>query len=396
MKKIVFLIPLIFSFYSALFAASQNEKFFVKGSISEKIEILQNLTDKERVSVAQKGLDFSIENASILSSDEEFINLTVASIHAFPSENAKIKKVKKKEQQKISEKLMAIFKLFTDKRVRSAAMEKLSLYSNENTELTVDFLNDYLSTAYKTGEKAENVLESAIVMIGKIGNEESLSLIYSIWHANLWPEYQKSTDEALVSLSEDSFSDVIKIFSISNIIEFERYFSLLKNSSKNSENSLCDIAENALLIAINNAESLKANGTDAQKAFIRFQKEAHAVLTEHKWSHAANVVNSTIVLAKKAYDEGTLNESDFIEMIQSSVRVPSHELAQSLTDMLSECNGKVENSEMPAKSVVLALISALGELGDKTAFDTLLYVTYISYPLEVIDEAKASLAKLQW
>jgi hypothetical protein len=69
--------------------------------------------------------------------------------------------------------------------------------------------------------------------------------------------------------------------------------------------------------------------------------------------------------------------------------------------MLSECNGKVESfaqgdSKMPAKSVVLALIFALGELGDKTAFDTLLYVTYISYPLEVIDAAKASLAKLQW
>ena len=70
--------------------------------------------------------------------------------------------------------------------------------------------------------------------------------------------------------------------------------------------------------------------------------------------------------------------------------------------MLSECNGKVEqagkdgNASMPAKSVVLALISALGELGDKTAFDTLLFVTYLSYPLDVIDAAKASLAKLNW
>ena len=69
--------------------------------------------------------------------------------------------------------------------------------------------------------------------------------------------------------------------------------------------------------------------------------------------------------------------------------------------MLSECNGKVETAnddklKMPAKSVVLALISALGELGDKTSFDALLYVTYLSYPPEVVDEAKKSLAALNW
>ena len=51
---------------------------------------------------------------------------------------------------------------------------------------------------------------------------------------------------------------------------------------------------------------------------------------------------------------------------------------------------------MPARSVVLALISALGEMGDKTAFDALLFVTYLSYPIDVIDAAKASLAKLNW
>ena len=397
----------IFLFVSPAFAASVSEKAFVKGNISEKITILQHIDETEQITIAQKGLDFSIENAAVLGNDEEFKNLILFCVNTLPSDSAKIKKIKKKEQTKISEQLMTVFKIFDDKKIRSSVMERLPLYSKYTNELTVDFLNDYLSTAYKSGETAENVIEGAIVQIGQIGNEDSLSIVYSIWHSHIWPAYQKSIDEALVTLSKDSFSDTIKIFSISNIIEFKQYFSLLHEFQKNSQNSLCSVAENALLIAINNAEKLKA--TDEEKrAFSDFQIETHEVLTENKWSHAAEAISKSMLLAKQAYSEGFLREEEFVKMISSSVQIPSHELAQNLTEMLSECNGAVEKidrivvgdsnekSSMPAKNVVLALIKALGELGDKTAFDTLLYVAYISYPLEVIDEAKASLAKLKW
>ena len=104
-----------------------------------------------------------------------------------------------------------------------------------------------------------------------------------------------------------------------------------------------------------------------------------------------------MILAKKSFDEGKMSESDFSSLISSATAIPSHELAQTFTDMLSECNGILENdNRMPAKSVVLALISSLGEMGDKTSFDTLLYVTYLSYPREIIEEAKKSLAALNW
>ena len=130
--------------------------------------------------------------------------------------------------------------------------------------------------------------------------------------------------------------------------------------------------------------------------------EAGEVLAENKWSHSANVMNENILLAKKAYEKGEMTQSDFVKLIQLSPKVPSNALAKTLTEFLSECNGRVEKlsadnkSEMPARSVVLALIIALGELGDKTAFDTLLYTSYLSYPVEVTDEAKKSLAKLNW
>ncbi|MBQ8679051.1 MAG: hypothetical protein IJ530_04735 [Treponema sp.] len=400
MKRAVFF---LLSFFFSLFIsqASENEKNFIKGSLSEKIIILQNLNESERFSVVKKALDFSIEHAAVLSEDEDFTKLALAAVTVLSDKKDEITKINLDEQMKISEKLMALFRLFKNKELKKAVMEKLPLYSTENSSLTVDFLNEYLLSSFKQGKNSSEVLESSIEALGKLGNEESLSIIYNIWQSKIWPEYQKTTDAALVRLSQESFADVIKIFSISTIEDAAHYFTLLHKSSKVSQNSLCDIAENSLLIAINNAEKLKAGSETAERAFLGFQIEAHEVLTNQKWSHASSVIVKNILLAKKSYDAGILGESDFTKLIRSSVQIPSHELAQSLCDMLSECNGKVESfaqgdSKMPAKSVVLALIFALGELGDKTAFDTLLYVTYISYPLEVIDAAKASLAKLQW
>ena len=45
---------------------------------------------------------------------------------------------------------------------------------------------------------------------------------------------------------------------------------------------------------------------------------------------------------------------------------------------------------------MLSLINSLGEMGDKAAFDSLLYATYLDYPEEVIAAAKNALAKLKW
>ena len=403
MKKSFFLLMIAFLFSHLSFADTNlTEKKFIKASLSDKIKIIESLDEKETVVIPQKALLFAIENAAVLSSDEELINLVISSIKAFPSEPEKIQTIKKPVQKIISEHLMTVFKLFNNMPLRKEAMDKLSLYSEESLPLLVDFLNDYLSSSFKRGEASKNILESAIVTLGNIGNHDSLTIIYNIWATKIWPEYQESAGAALVSLARDSFSDVIKIFSLSNIADSSHFFSLIKKSSKISENFLCEVAENALLFAINNAEKLKANGNDSPKIFADFQLETQEVLASFKWSHAAPVINRNVVLAKKAYEDGIMSENDFVKIIISSVNIPSHALAQSLTDMLSDCNGKVEqsgaspNAEMPAKSVVLALISALGEMGDKTAFDALLFVTYLSYPLDVIDAAKASLAKLNW
>ena len=268
MKRNLFLtVALTFLSGLAFSIPTQNERQFIKGNISEKIEIIKNLSEGEKNTLSQKGLDFVIENARTLGEDSDLLDLALVSVTALSADE----NLGSDEQKKISEKLMTVFRLLKDRDVRSAVLEKLEIYLNGDKTLAVDFLNDYLSSAYKSAEKSANVHERSIALLGKIGNEESLSIIYSIWQSKIWPEFKDTTDNALVTLSQESFADSIKIFSVSNMEDAAHYFSLLHKSPQISQNSLCDIAENALLFAINNAESLKAQSKDAERTFLDFQ-----------------------------------------------------------------------------------------------------------------------------
>ena len=45
---------------------------------------------------------------------------------------------------------------------------------------------------------------------------------------------------------------------------------------------------------------------------------------------------------------------------------------------------------------MLAVINALGRLGNKVAFENLLYVGYLSYSEEIIEASRAALAGLKF
>ena len=60
-------------------------------------------------------------------------------------------------------------------------------------------------------------------------------------------------------------------------------------------------------------------------------------------------------------------------------------------------NKAQEAGNSPDKAVVLAVINALANLGDKSSFDCLLYVTYVKdYPEEVAVAARNALTRLKW
>jgi hypothetical protein len=99
---------------------------------------------------------------------------------------------------------------------------------------------------------------------------------------------------------------------------------------------------------------------------------------------------------QKDFQTGTASKDRLLEAIRCLGAMGSSEAAQVLALQLSVFNSETERSGKYDEAVILALINALGEIGDKVAFDYLLYIGYLSYSEHVQASAREALNRLKW
>jgi HEAT repeat protein len=96
------------------------------------------------------------------------------------------------------------------------------------------------------------------------------------------------------------------------------------------------------------------------------------------------------------YAKGATSKAEFLEAIACLGAMGSTEAAQALALYLQFINAQTEQGSPFDEDVLLASIRALGELGDKAAFDYLLQIGYLQYTEAVKRAAKDALLKLKW
>lgn len=96
------------------------------------------------------------------------------------------------------------------------------------------------------------------------------------------------------------------------------------------------------------------------------------------------------------YEKNLVTAQEFAMAITNIAAVATSDTGQVLSSYLDFLNKSTEQNKAPVEAVVLSVINALGGLGDKSAFDYLLYVTYLDYPETVTTAAREALAKLKW
>ena len=129
---------------------------------------------------------------------------------------------------------------------------------------------------------------------------------------------------------------------------------------------------------------------------ITVQLGSLKILNDNKCTRASASVLSFFNTAKKEYNEGYITEDQFIEVISSTGNLAPIDSVTYLISYLEELNHMVEKEREVSYPVVIAVIDTLGAIGDKTAFDSLLAVTYIEYPESVLSSARNALAGLKW
>ncbi|MDE7227239.1 MAG: hypothetical protein K2N31_02850 [Treponemataceae bacterium] len=363
--------------------ATDAQKQFIKGNLSEKTAAIREATGSDIPLLSQAGLDFVILNKSLLGNDRELSALAAASVLVSP-----VAAITQRQADSLSDKLTHIFSLYDDETVRIVVLEKLVPLSVQyRSEKAVALVNEYLRAA------AENeTTKAAVAAAGAIGDSATFGIIYDAWKTGRWPSLAAETDAALAGLSERLIADAVQAISVADVRETYAFFMLLTGDEKKSPNFRAEIAENALSKAIYTTEDLSGSMEDT----ISLQTAAVKVIAECHWVRASQLVIRYFSLAREEYEANVLGEAMFTDVIVCMSQLASPDTAQALSAYLADLNRHAESNDMPAKPVVLAVISALGALGDKAAFDNLLYVTYLPYPQDVIAAARSALAKLKW
>ena len=393
MKKIAFLL-IIFSHILFLCAQnSDNEKLikFIKGNISEKTSAVREASGAESILLALKAIDFSLENKDLLGNDRELEGLAVAAILSISPDY--IKNANDSQKSIIVSQFINLFnKFFESNTVAIATLTKYSsLYEYMQDRQFVETLNFFLKSQ-EIKKTDESVIKSVLNTLQLIGNSETFLILYSILNDKDYSNIKNEIENTLVSLSFISQNEIIGLLETADVKDISQIFKIIKKNQKISKNYICDVSEKVISKSI----LLLGSSSFVSQEDILVQLEALNNLSDNKWTRASLVAVSYFQFAKKIYNQNLMTETQFESVINCLSNVSPVDAVIPLTAYLEELNRQKENETDVSSAIVLSVIKTLGAIGDKSAFDSLLAVTYLDYDESILSAARKALSGLRW
>ena len=393
MKKIAFLL-IIFSHILFLCAQNpDNEKLikFIKGNISEKTSAVREASGAESILLALKAIDFSLENKDLLGNDRELEGLAVAAILSISPDY--IKNANDSQKSIIVSQFINLFnKFFESNTVAIATLTKYSsLYEYMQDRQFVETLNFFLKSQ-EIKKTDESVIKSVLNTLQLIGNSETFLILYSILNDKDYSNIKNEIENTLVSLAFISQNEIIGLLETADVKDLSQIFKIIKKNSKISKNYICDVSEKVISKSI----LLLGSSSFVSQEDILVQLEALNNLSDNKWTRASLVAVSYFQFAKKIYNQNLMTETQFESVINCLSNVSPVDAVIPLTAYLEELNRQKENETDVSSAIVLSVIKTLGAIGDKSAFDSLLAVTYLDYDESILSAARKALSGLRW
>lgn len=389
MKKTVFFTFVVLFAITTKVTSQENPKIkFIKGNIQDKIESVKEDAKDNVYEIAESGIDFVYENLELLRDDRDFAALAVASIYSYPE------KAFLENSNDILYKLSSIYYSISDKNVKLSVLDKLyNVYQIVPNSEYISFINNYIDTVATDNVKFSDIEEKAIQILSKIGNETSFKILYSIYMKNVYSaESQNQIKDALISLVDKGDNTLIEIIQNADFDEMKQIYSVFIDNSKLSLSKKAEIAENLLSKSMINVKETSV----ITKEQAAFKFKLCSVLNESNWTRSYALIISYFDIAKFEYNHLLIRGDEFEKVISFVEKTSSNDAVKVLSAYLEELNMEMENNNLPAVNVVSAVIQALGNLGDKSAFDSLLFATYLNYPDDIVAQARRALSSLKW
>lgn len=392
MFKKSFLLILFVLFSISLYA--QNNSYtiqYLKGNITDKTRAIKESTGSESDYLANRAIEYALENKELLGTDRDLDALVVAAVLSISDDY--LKNSNDEEKVKFSEKLYNLYSNFEDSNtVEIAILTKLeSIKDLLPIEKFVNNLNNKLKNE-NMNDMDPSFLKTTLSSLEKMGNTESFIILYYFYSADKYPKFEEEIEKTLITLSPNAVNEILGFIKEADSNQLKRIYSLTTKTQKLSKNNVCIIAENLL----NRSILLMGDSSKILPEDIDLQITCLKILADNKWTRASDSVLSYFQITKSLYTINSIKDEDFTFVISSLSSITPLKAVSPLTSYLEELNGRKENGEEVSSSVILSLINTLGAIGDKAAFDSLLAVTYLSYEEAILSAARQALSGLRW
>lgn len=392
MFKKSFLLILFVLFSISLYA--QNNSYtiqYLKGNITDKTRAIKESTGSESDYLANRAIEYALENKELLGTDRDLDALVVAAVLSISDDY--LKNSNDEEKVKFSEKLYNLYSNFEDSNtVEIAILTKLeSIKDLLPIEKFVNNLNNKLKNE-NMNDMDPSFLKTTLSSLEKMGNTESFIILYYFYSTDKYPKFEEDIEKTLITLSPNAVNEILGFIKEADSNQLKRIYSLTTKTQKLSKNNVCIIAENLL----NRSILLMGDSSKILPEDIDLQITCLKILADNKWTRASDSVLSYFQITKSLYKINSINDEDFTFVISSLSSITPLKAVSPLTSYLEELNGRKENGEEVSSSVILSLINTLGAIGDKAAFDSLLAVTYLSYEEAILSAARQALSGLRW
>lgn len=361
---------------------------FVRSSLGTKLELLKEAASYTNINMGplyDTALQFVLDNASILSNDILLREMALFSIEM----------VKKYQYAPAASTLWKIFLTFRDSSIRVPLLQSLAVIGKSNQDVVAG-MNNFLNTQhtlFRAGEVIDmQVMDALIFALGKIGNKDSFNPIFTAYSLGYSESITKRAQSAIDSLGVDVGSMLNEIITRNQPVEKLAALKIGLNLSTLPKEKRGEIAENALRVGTTSKSDIQFD----QNALLELRLLAARELTNLKWQSASTIAVQHFQDFQIQYTRNRIPKSYFLESIALLGAVATSEAAQTLALYLQYINTQMEQGKAADEQITIAVIYNLGLLGDKIAFDQLLYVSYLQYSATIKKAAQEALQKLKW
>jgi hypothetical protein len=365
---------------------------FARASLITKLELLKEAaarTDAAMGPLYDMALRFAVDNSALLGPDHQLKDLAILAA----SETGKA------AYGKAVDDLWALFQGSKDPDIRSAAITALGMAGAGETRVAEN-LNSFLASQnslFRSGAQPEYpALSACIDALGGLGDGSSFPVLFSAYVAGYSPDLAAKAAKALSSIKGDYLGYLLRVITKNPPLEKSAAYAAGLGNDNFTDDDRGELAEGAMGAALAaTAQSASFSPVEIQ-SLRELRLSTARQLRALRWQKASPLAISHFRLVQADYAKGAASKTEFLEAIACLGAMGSTEAAQALALYLQLINAQTEQGSPFDEDILLATIGALGELGDKAAFDYLLQIGYLQYTEAIKRAAKDALLKLRW